>query len=336
MNAEGLLQMSGVVVDLVQRIDRQPEPGGESEVSEFLVATGGGFNAMMAAKGFGIDVAYGGALGRGMFADIAERALRDAGISVLAKHRHASDQGTCVVIVDRNAERTFFTHHGAERWPDRDDIRNLPMSRYAWSLLTGYSLVKPSSAQVLVPWLATIPSGSNFLFDPGPLVGDIAPSYLSPALERADWISANQREAATLTGRDDPGAAARELARDRTGAIVRCAAAGCWLGFAEGSAELVPGFAVDAIDTTGAGDVHVGAFIAALCCGYDERAAAKLANGAAAVTTTRFGLATTPCLEETLAFVRKRGVDLPLINANQGTGSCSRPIRMARNRGDDS
>jgi sugar/nucleoside kinase (ribokinase family) len=336
MKAEGLLQMSGVVVDLIQRIERQPEPGGETEVVEFLVAAGGGFNAMMAAKGFGIGITYGGALGRGMFADIAERALRDAGISVLAKHRHASDQGTCVVIVDRNAERTFYTHHGAERWPDRHDIQDLSMSRYAWSLLTGYSLVRPSSAQVLVPWLATIPSASNFLFDPGPLVGDIAPAYLSAALERADWISANQREAATLTGRDDPGAAVRELAQNRTGAIVRCAAAGCWLGLAEGSAELVPGFAVEAVDTTGAGDVHVGAFIGAMCRGYDERAAARLANGAAAVTTTRFGLATAPSLEETLAFVRKRGVDLPLIDANQGTGSCSRPIRMAKKRGEAS
>jgi len=328
--------MSGVVVDFIQRIAGQPEPGGETEVSEVMLAAGGGFNAMMAAKSFGIDVAYGGALGKGLFADIAERALREAGIPILAMYRHLSDQGTCVVMVDRNAERTFYTHHGAERWPDAQDIRDLRTRQYAWSLLTGYSLIRQSSAQVLIPWLATIPSGSNFVFDPGPLVADIAPTFLSCALERADWISANRREATTLTGTDEAGTAARALAKNRTGAVVRCAAQGCWLGLGNGSAELVSGFHVEAIDSTGAGDAHVGAFIAALSSGYDARAAATLANGAAAITTTRFGPATAPGLEETLAFLRKRGVHLPLLCLNKGKGPCNRPINVADRRGEAS
>ena len=49
---------------------------------------------------------------------------------------------------------------------------------------------------------------------------------------------------------------------------------------------------VHAIDTNGAGDAHVGSFIAALARGARPAAAARHANVAAALATTREGPAT--------------------------------------------
>jgi sugar/nucleoside kinase (ribokinase family) len=56
----------------------------------------------------------------------------------------------------------------------------------------------------------------------------------------------------------------------------------------------IPGFAVVPVDTTGAGDAHVGVFLAALSAGETPARAARVANVAAALSTTRRGPATAP------------------------------------------
>jgi sugar/nucleoside kinase (ribokinase family) len=64
----------------------------------------------------------------------------------------------------------------------------------------------------------------------------------------------------------------------------------------------VPGVPVTIADTTGAGDAHLGAFIAWLAAGRDPEAAARRANVVAALTVTRRGPATSPNAEETDRF----------------------------------
>ncbi|KUY73457.1 2-dehydro-3-deoxygluconokinase [Burkholderia cepacia] len=52
---------------------------------------------------------------------------------------------------------------------------------------------------------------------------------------------------------------------------------------------VVPGFAVEAVDATGAGDCFGGAFVARIVAGDDPFAAARYANAAAALSTTGYG-----------------------------------------------
>jgi sugar/nucleoside kinase (ribokinase family) len=65
----------------------------------------------------------------------------------------------------------------------------------------------------------------------------------------------------------------------------------------------VPGFRVDVLDTTGAGDTHTGTFIAALARGADALDAARTANAAAALSVTRRGPATAPSAAELARFL---------------------------------
>jgi sugar/nucleoside kinase (ribokinase family) len=63
--------------------------------------------------------------------------------------------------------------------------------------------------------------------------------------------------------------------------------------------------AVNAVDTTGAGDAHSGVFLAGLAAGLTVGEAARRANAAAALTVTRAGAATSPTraeLDRFLAF----------------------------------
>ena len=181
MNAR-FLQLSGVVIDLVHHIDHLPRSGEEVETPDMMVTAGGGFNAMQAARRMGIDVSYGGSLGTGMFADIAAKALADAGIGTLPLARQAIDQGTCAVLVDSSGERSFISHHGAERKIDAAGLDAIDVSEGDWILLTGYSLFKPETAAAFLPWLQRLRQDANFIFDPGPVVAEIPAPALNVAV----------------------------------------------------------------------------------------------------------------------------------------------------------
>ena len=68
-------------------------------------------------------------------------------------------------------------------------------------------------------------------------------------------------------------------------------------------ASVVPGFAVQAVDSNGAGDAHAGVLLAGLSRGLGLYEAALRANAAAALAVTERGPATAPIRSRTDALV---------------------------------
>src|SRR5450631_1594826 len=110
-----LLQMTGVVVDVLQKVERLPKSGEGLTASAARIGAGGGFNALAAARRAGAEVAYGGMLGTGPFAEICARALEAEGAVVLQRRRMTSDQGFCTLWVEGDGERNYVYTPGAER-----------------------------------------------------------------------------------------------------------------------------------------------------------------------------------------------------------------------------
>jgi sugar/nucleoside kinase (ribokinase family) len=318
----GFLQLSGIVMDIVHRIDHLPQPGEEVEARDFMITPGGGFNAMVAARRLNAPVTYGGTLGTGNFAAMAAHALAELNIPTAATMRATADQGSCVVLVHPNGERSFITHHGAERQLSTAHLDALDAPRYAYALLSGYTLYKAESARVMVPWLSSLPRPPLLVFDPGPTIPDIPLDALRPALARADWISANLAEAQFLTNTGNAAEAAEQLSKGRSGALVRVGAQGCWMADGSGPRH-IPGFAVKAIDSNGAGDTHTGAFIAALMAAASPDQAATVANAAAALSTTKLGPATAPGWADIIALLEATGrsASLPAAIGTSNRGS---------------
>lgn len=114
---------------------------------------------------------------------------------------------------------------------------------------------------------------------------------------------------AALTGETDFERALRDLRRLNDGLM--CVTLG-----PRGAAALEgdtfyhePAFTVDAVDTTGAGDVFRGAFITALLRGEAARDAMRFANAAAAISCTRLGAINgVPTYEEAAALAHGKAV----------------------------
>ena len=276
------------------------------------ITAGGGFNVMAAAARQGLPVLYAGGHGTGPWGDVVRAALAAEGIGLLRPPDPDRDTGFDVALVEPDAERTFVTHLGAEavRGPQAwTAVRAQPGDAV---YVSGYGLVPPESGPALGAWAASLPSGVLLFVDPGPLVAQIPAAVLDPVLARCDWLSCNHREASLLAGAglarrpsvgDPRGAqagpaatvAARRLLARGTAAniMVRAGAAGCYIApLASADAIHVRAPQVTAVDTTGAGDAHSGAFLAALADGLPPLGAAARANAAAAFAVTRPGPAT--------------------------------------------
>ncbi len=304
-----LLHLGSAVVDLVFRIDRLPEPGAEAVARSFEARPGGGYNVMVAAARAGLPVAYAGAHGRGPNGDLLRAAMVREGIEVLMAPDPARDSGTCVVLLTDDAERTFVSWPGAEGHLDRRALAGVQVRTGDAAFASGYPLTYPGSRGPLAEAIERLPEDIVFVFDPSPVVADIPEDILERVLARTTWLSLNRAEARVLAGPDDPKhVAARLLGRcpSASGVVLRAGEAGCILALRGADPVDVPAPKVSAVDTNGAGDVHIGAFLAALAEGRDGPDAAGFANAAAALSVTRPGGDSAPTRAETLRFMHER------------------------------
>jgi sugar/nucleoside kinase (ribokinase family) len=321
--AQRLLHVGNVIVDIVLRVPELPVAGSDVLAAGAGMTPGAGFNVMIAAVRQGMAVVHGGAHGTGPFGDMIRGALRDAGIEVAQPTSPGPDSGFCVALVDATGERTFVTSVGAEAGLTAADLDRVDVRDDDVVHVSGYSLLSPTGGPALAGWLDRLPASVSVVVDPQPLVADVPGEVLGPVLRRADWWTCNDREAALMTGAGDPVVAARELIEvtGRAGVLVRAGAAGCVLLERGGSPRHVPAYPVQAVDTNGAGDAHVGVFVAALAGGATPVEGVHRANAAAALATTRFGPATAPTRGELDHFLQTRADRRPEVAARPGPAS---------------
>jgi sugar/nucleoside kinase (ribokinase family) len=300
-----LFCLDTILIDVVLRVAALPPRAGDIRAVEQLVTTGGGFNVMSAAARHHLRTSYAGRLGTGPFSATASMSLTNEGIGIPVEANANLDNGVCVVLVEPDGERTFVTAPGAEGTLRSSDLEVLEVLDGDFVLVSGYNVMYPGSAELVLTWLRGLPLGVTIVFDPATRVEDIPSTYLKATLDVAAWLLCNEREALRLTGDGDVHRAAAALAatNDRVNVVVRRGPAGCLVAFNHGRSVDVEGFITDVVDTNGAGDVHNGVFIAELASAHDAPAAARWANAAAAIAVSRFGPATSPTREEVAAFI---------------------------------
>ncbi len=302
-----LVSLGTVVVDVITSVPRLPERGSDVVADRGWTAVGGGFNLMHAARRQGLPVTYAGLLGTGPFGTMVMTALDGAGI----EHPLAAvplDSGFVIAMTDADGERTFVTAPGAEATLNTVELEKIRITGSDALHVSGYGLLHTTNRAAVLDRLDRLDPATTVFYDPGPL-GPYLPAEVRERLAaRVDWFSCNEREARLLSGASDILASAAAVAGDsaRGGVIVRLGPAGCLIWPVGGAPATVPGYAVTAVDTNGAGDAHLGAFIAAVAAGRTPAAAARRANAVAAIAVTRPGPAASPTADEVDDFLRNR------------------------------
>ena len=156
-------------------------------------------------------------------------------------------------------------------------------------------------------------AGAKFSFDPNlrPQLMPVerAREVFAPFVSAADVILPTAEEAMLLTGQPTLERAVAALLSTRLGKIVIITqgSAGCTV-YTQHESRPVPGFAVDEIDPTGAGDCFDAGFLVRWLAGDDPFAAARFANACGALAVTARGpMAGAQRLAVVRAFIQAQG-----------------------------
>ncbi|MEH6717824.1 MAG: PfkB family carbohydrate kinase [Aurantimonas endophytica] len=302
-----LVHIGGAVMDYVYHVPGLPRRSEELMATSFARSPGGAVNMMTAVRRTGLATACGGYLGTGPDGDALRAFLAAEGIDVLLPPLAGIDSGNCVVLITPDAERSFVSFPGAEARATDLEVLAECMSPGDWLAVSGYVLSYPESRAAVLSLVAVLDESVQVIFDPTPVIADVPADALSAILSRTTWMSANRREVASIAGGEaglDAAASILSGGMPRArGIVLRDGENGAHLLTRDTAPVPVPGFAVAAIDTNGAGDTHVGAFVGALARGFPAVDAVTYANAASAISVTRRGGACGPSHDEILHFL---------------------------------
>ena len=274
-------------LDRVFTLDAWPAPGTSAKVSaKGYVETGGGMaaNAAAAIARLGGEAIFIGPVGDDSVADAMQADFERWGVDTADMRRLPGRRSSIsAILVDARGERLIVNYRG-------DSIATgaewLPLDRIDKA---GALLVDPR-------WLAGAGAALRHARAngvPTVLDADVAPAEaLAVLVPLADHVIFSEQGLAIFAaGRDDISALRSVL---ESGAIVAGVTRGAdgfeWMQ--RDSAERLrslPAPRVEAVDTTGAGDVFHGAYALALAEGHGVEAAAAFSNAAAALKCTRPG-----------------------------------------------
>jgi len=229
--------------------------------------------------------------------DFVLRTLEDAGVDVACVRREAGlDTGINIVLVREGGERSFITNrNGSLRRLAFEDVRPLldsPALQSAKIACLASLFVSPllTLADTAALLNALKRRGLVLCADTTrPKRGETL-REAAQALSRLDYFFPNLEEAALLTGRSDPLAAACALLDAGVGhAVVKLGGRGCLLAGPGGRWQIDAWPGAHCLDTTGAGDTFAAAFIAALLEGRDFIDCGRYANAAASLCVEHIG-----------------------------------------------
>jgi ribokinase len=289
MAAPRILVVGSSNTDMIIKVGHLPRPGETVAGGEFLTAAGGkGANQAVAAARAGGDVTFVARVGRDPLGDQTVAGFVREGLDVGHIVRDAeTPSGVALIFVGANGENSIAVAPGAnDRLSPADVLAAQP----------AFSRTDLVVLQLEIP-LETVEAAAQMARQAGvPVILNPAPAQPLPDRLLADVsiLTPNETEAGLLTGLpvdgvESAGKAADQLrARGVGTVIVTLGAKGAFV--ATGAArKLVPGFTVQAVDTTAAGDTFNGALAVALAEGLPFDQVVPFAHAAAAISVTRLG-----------------------------------------------
>ncbi|MDI7275099.1 MAG: sugar kinase [Anaerolineae bacterium] len=294
MNAPEVISIGNMLVEIMrvnldEPMDRPgtfvgPFPSGDTPIYIDTVARLGrsaGFVGAVGADDFG----------RCLLDRFARDGVDSSCVRVLPDHT----TGVAFVAYFSGGSRKFIFHwrHAAAGQLGPEYLQAAYFRRAKWLHLTGCNLaVTEGSRQACYQAMGLLPPGARVSFDP-----NIRPEVLSveevralcrPVLERADVVLPSLSEAAMLTGAATDEEGCRLWAGQGKTVVLKQGPRGCRIFHGTEDLE-VPGFSVEEVDPTGAGDCFCAGFTLALLDGLELGEAGRFANAVGALAVTRKG-----------------------------------------------
>lgn len=252
---------------------------------------GSAANTVIAVADFGGKAAFAGKVANNELGDFFLRDMRNIGLTIEVPPAAEGSTGSCVVLITPDAQRTMLTSLGVSATLGPGDIRAEEIRKAKYVYIEGYlfagestraaalraiELAKEHGVKVAFtvsdPWLISAHKDEFWRLIEGPI----------------DLLFCNLQEAQSLTGREDPIECAADIHRHASNVALTLGHQGSLL-MHDGEVTAIEGVPVEAVDSTGAGDMYAGALLYGITNGLTWKQAGHLASHAAARIVGQMG-----------------------------------------------
>jgi sugar/nucleoside kinase (ribokinase family) len=269
--------------DTVLTVRKFPPLGGKEQVvAESMQAGGQVATALVTCCRLGLKVRYIGKIGSDPGGKLQLESLRKEGVDVSTAKvvRGAPNQYGLIIVDQATGERTIF-------W-DRDPRLRVQPGEVSPAAIASARLLHLDGCDVDAALAAARCAREARI----PVLADFDTVYkeVETLFPYIDYLIASTQFLPAVTGHADPFKVLEYMARE-----YRVPTAGMTLGrdgalvYHAGRFVYSPGFVVETVDTTGAGDVFHGAFAYAVLAGWDMTRALDFSNAMAALNCTALG-----------------------------------------------
>ncbi len=283
-----------VTVDHLYYLKHLPAPGEEVAPESATMQPGGaGGTISVTLARLGHTVTLAARVGQDPFADYALSTVRESGVSETAVQRDPETlTSTITVMQTPDGKRAMISYGGANRNLDPSKLKKKDIDSSDGLIVSAYSLIGGAQRNYTLKAIETAhKAGVPVVLDLGTGAVNAVGTGLLDTAVAADYLLLNQHELQALTATHSISSALATLgARGARQVVVKVGAMGSIVWTPEDT-ELVDAVQVGAemIDTTGAGDAFVAAFVHAVLSGQSMAQAARLGNTAGALSATHIG-----------------------------------------------
>ncbi len=253
-------------------------------------AGGAAANTIAGVADFGGQAAYAGKLGHDERGEFWLKDMRELGVKIEVPQTDGQT-GTCVCLITQDAQRTMLTHLGLSSTLGPDDISEAQIKQSKFVYIEGYLFTGDSTkAAALKAVDLAKKHGVKIAFtvsDPF-LINFNRDLFWELIAGPVDLLFCNLEEARSLTGLTDPIECAQKIHSHAADVALTLGADGSLLMHG-GKAFPVEGVAVQAVDTTGAGDMYAAGVLYGITNGLTWQQAGHVASHAAARVVAQMG-----------------------------------------------
>ncbi|MBJ8877452.1 sugar kinase [Citrobacter koseri] len=284
------------VMDRIYYVEGLPTEGGKYVAKRYTEVGGGpAATAAVAAAKLGAQVDFIGRVGDDDTGNSLLAELESLGVNTRYTRRYAGAKSSqSAVIVDVKGERIIVNYPSPDLLHDADWLNEIDFSQ--WDVVLADVRWHEGAKRAFT--LARR-AGVMTVLD-----GDVTPQDISELVALSDHAAFSEPGLTRLTGIQDTVSALKKSQMLTNGHVyVTRGSEGCdWLD--DNVFRHQPGFPVEVVDTTGAGDVFHGALAFSLAGGTPVEEAVRFASGVAALKCTRpGGRAGIPDCDQTRSFL---------------------------------
>lgn len=273
------LVIGSTVVDVVIHIDVLPGRAEDIHISDqFMILGGCAFNVSNKIRQAEVPLTLCSPVGTGVYGDFVKKELFNRNIPVFV-NLVDRDNGCCYCLIDKTGERTFMSLHGAEYLFRPEWMISVDMATVDSIYICGLEVEEPTG-DALVAWLETQKCFDFTLyFAPGPRISCIPKDRINRIFALHPILHMNEEESLCFTNSTSLEQATEKLysSTDNT-VIVTLGSKGVFCKEKGGKTFTVDAIPVTVQTTNGAGDAHMGAFIASIKKGLSVKEALLNAN----------------------------------------------------------